>query len=88
MGIVWTLLGGLAVGLAAKMLHPGKAHMGLVTTIALGAAGAFLAGLLGQSLGWYRAGEGAGFIASLVASIVLLVIYGRLQDKEIKGDQV
>ena len=53
--------------------------MGFVMTIVLGIAGAFVAGLFGQFMGWYRAGEGAGFIASVIAAIVLLVIYGRIK---------
>ena len=48
-------------------------------TILLGIAGSFLAGIIGQFLGWYRAGEGAGFIASVVVAIVLLAVYGRLR---------
>lgn len=83
MGIVWTVLVGFAIGVIAKFLHPGKDNMGFIATIVLGVAGSFLAGVIGQAMGWYRAGEGAGFIASVVVAIVLLVIYGRLRDKDI-----
>lgn len=79
MGIVWTIVLGLVIGVVAKLLHPGKESMGFIMTIALGVAGAFVAGLFGQFMGWYRAGEGAGFIASVIAAIVLLVIYGKLK---------
>lgn len=82
MGIVWTILVGFVIGVVAKFLHPGKDNMGFIATIVLGVLSSFLAGVIGQALGWYRAGEGAGFIASVVAAIVLLVIYGRLRDKE------
>ncbi len=82
MGIVWTILVGFVIGVVAKFLHPGKDNMGFIATIVLGVLSSFLAGVVGQALGWYRAGEGAGFIASVVAAIVLLVIYGRLRDKE------
>jgi len=81
MGIVWTILVGLVVGVIAKLLHPGKDNMGFIATVLLGIGGSFLAGIIGQSLGWYQAGEGAGFIASVVVAIVLLVVYGRLRDK-------
>ncbi len=79
MGIVWTIILGLVIGIVAKLLHPGKENMGFVMTILLGIAGSFLAGVVGQFLGWYQAGEGAGFIASVIASIVLLVIYGKVR---------
>ena len=79
MGILWTILVGQAVGVIAKLLHPGKENMGFIMTILLGIAGSFLAGMVGQFFGWYRAGEGAGFIASVIAAIVLLVIYGKMR---------
>jgi uncharacterized membrane protein YeaQ/YmgE (transglycosylase-associated protein family) len=79
MGIVWTIILGLVIGVIAKLLHPGKENMGFIMTILLGIAGSFLAGVVGQFLGWYNAGEGAGFIASVIAAIVLLVIYGKLR---------
>ncbi|PKO48125.1 MAG: GlsB/YeaQ/YmgE family stress response membrane protein [Betaproteobacteria bacterium HGW-Betaproteobacteria-4] len=80
MGIVWTILVGLVVGVIAKFLHPGKDNMGFIATVLLGIAGSFVAGVVGQAMGWYRAGEGAGFVASVVVAIVLLVVYGRLRD--------
>ena len=81
MGIVWTILVGLVVGVIAKFLHPGKDNMGFIATILLGIGGSVVAGIVGQALGWYQAGEGAGFVASVVVAIVLLVVYGRLRDK-------
>ena len=84
MGIVWTILVGLVVGVIAKILHPGKDNMGFIATILLGIGGSFLAGVLGQAMGWYRAGQGAGFVASVVVAILLLVVYGRLRDKGLK----
>jgi uncharacterized membrane protein YeaQ/YmgE (transglycosylase-associated protein family) len=79
MGIVWTIILGLVIGVIAKLLHPGKENMGFIMTILLGIAGSFLAGIVGQFLGWYNAGEGAGFIASVIAAIVLLVVYGKVR---------
>lgn len=81
MGIVWTILVGLVVGVIAKLLHPGKDNMGFIATVLLGIGGSFLAGILGQAMDWYQAGEGAGFVASVVVAIVLLVIYGRMRDQ-------
>jgi uncharacterized membrane protein YeaQ/YmgE (transglycosylase-associated protein family) len=79
MGIIWTIVLGFVIGVIAKLLHPGKENMGFIMTILLGIAGSFTAGLVGQLLGWYQAGEGAGFIASVIAAIGLLVLYGRLR---------
>lgn len=84
MGIVWTILVGFVIGVIAKFLHPGKDNMGFIATVLLGIAGSFLAGIIGQAMGWYQAGQGAGFIASVVVAMVLLVIYGRLRDKGVQ----
>ena len=79
MSIVWTIIVGFVIGVVAKMIHPGKENMGFIMTVLLGIGGSFLAGVIGQYLGWYQAGEGAGFIASVVVAIVLLVIYGKMR---------
>jgi uncharacterized membrane protein YeaQ/YmgE (transglycosylase-associated protein family) len=55
--------------------------MGFIMTIVLGIAGSFLAGVIGQFIGWYKAGEGAGFIASVIVAIILLVIYGKIKGR-------
>ncbi len=81
MGIVWTIVLGFVIGVFAKLLHPGKENMGFLMTILLGIAGSFLAGVIGQYLGWYQAGEGAGFIASVIVAIILLMIFGRLRQR-------
>ena len=79
MGIIWTIVLGFVIGVLAKFLHPGKENMGFIMTITLGVLGSFLAGVIGQYLGWYKAGEGAGFIVSVVVAILLLVIYGKIR---------
>jgi len=79
MGIVWTIVLGFVIGVIAKLLHPGKENMGFIVTVLLGIAGSVCAGLLGQFLGWYQAGEGAGFIASVIMAVILLVIYGKVR---------
>ena len=81
MGILWTIVLGLVIGVVAKLIHPGRESMGLVVTILLGIAGSFLAGIIGQAIGWYQAGQGAGFIASVVVAIILLAIYGKIKGK-------
>lgn len=81
MGILWTIVLGFVIGVIAKLLHPGKENMGFIMTVLLGIGGSFLAGVIGQALGWYQAGEGAGFIASVVVAILLLWAYGKVRAK-------
>ena len=78
MGILWTIVLGFVIGVVAKLLHPGKDNMGFIATILLGIAGSFLAGVIGQFLGWYRAGEGAGFIGAIVGAVIVLAVWGFL----------
>ena len=82
MGIIWTILVGLVAGVIAKWIHPGKEDMGLIMTSLLGIGGAMFAGFVGQFLGWYRAGQGAGFIASVIGAVALLWIFSKLRDKK------
>jgi uncharacterized membrane protein YeaQ/YmgE (transglycosylase-associated protein family) len=72
--LAWIVIGGLA-GSIAKFLMPGRDPGGCIITILLGIGGAVVAGWLGQQVGWYKAGEGAGFIAAIVGAFILLLIY-------------
>lgn len=74
-GILGWILFGLVVGVIAKLLMPGRDPSGVVLTIALGIAGALLAGFLGQFAGLYGPGDAAGLIMSVVGAILLLLIY-------------
>ena len=75
MGIIWTIIIGGIAGAVAKLLMPGKDPGGFIITILLGIAGAFIATYLGQAIGWYRAGEGAGFIGAVIGAIIILIGY-------------
>jgi len=75
MHILITLIVGLVIGGLAKLVMPGRDPGGIIVTMLLGIAGAFIAGALGHSLGWYAIGEGPGLIASVVGSVILLGIY-------------
>ena len=79
MGIITTILVGLVVGALARFLLPGDQKMGWILTILLGVAGSFLAGFVGQALGWYRVGQPVGWIASVVGAVVLLFVVGKVR---------
>jgi len=73
--ILGTLVIGLVVGAIAKLLMPGPDPGGCFITILLGISGAFVAGFLGRVIGWYEPGQAAGFIASVIGAMLLLLIY-------------
>jgi uncharacterized membrane protein YeaQ/YmgE (transglycosylase-associated protein family) len=73
--IIWTLIIGLVIGAVAKLLMPGKDPGGCIITILLGIAGAFVAGYIGRVAGWYQPGQPAGFIASVIGAMILLLLY-------------
>ncbi len=75
MHIIWMLIIGLIVGAVAKLLMPGKDPGGFIVTTLIGIAGSLIAGFIGQALGWYRNGQGAGFIASVLGAMLLLFLY-------------
>lgn len=75
MHIFITLVVGLIVGALAKLVMPGRDPRGILITMLLGIAGAFVAGALGHALGWYALGEGPGLIASVLGAVILLGIY-------------
>jgi uncharacterized membrane protein YeaQ/YmgE (transglycosylase-associated protein family) len=75
MGFLWILIIGLIVGAIAKFVMPGRDPGGFIVTILIGIVGALVAGFLGRALGWYAEGEPAGFLASVIGAILLLVLY-------------
>ena len=79
MHYVWMAIIGFVVGLIARAILPGTQSLGIILTSLLGIAGGFLAGFVGQQLGWYGANEPAGFIASVIGAIVLLFVVGKLK---------
>jgi len=79
MGIIWTIIIGFVAGVIAKFIMPGDNEpTGFILTTILGIVGAFVATFLGQALGWYQPGEGAGLIGAVVGAIVVLFAYGAI----------
>jgi uncharacterized membrane protein YeaQ/YmgE (transglycosylase-associated protein family) len=77
MGIIWTIVIGFVAGVVAKFVMPGDNEpSGFVLTTILGIVGAIVATYLGQSLGWYAPGQGAGFIGAAVGAIIVLLVWG------------
>ncbi len=79
MGIIWTIIIGFLAGVVAKFISPGSNEpQGFILTTILGIVGAMVATYLGQALGWYSAGQGAGFIGAVVGAIVVLTVWSML----------
>ncbi len=78
---LWMAIIGLIIGAIAKLLMPGRDPGGIFITMLLGIAGSLLAGWLGRVIGWYREGEAAGFIASVIGAIILLAIYRMMKGR-------
>jgi len=77
--MLWTIIIGFVAGLIAKLIYSGASEpRGFILTTVLGIVGAILATYLGQAIGWYRAGEAAGFFGAVVGAIILLMIWGQL----------
>ena len=79
MHILWIIVIGFVAGIIARLLAPGPNNpAGSILTTLLGIAGAFVATLIGQTIGWYRPDQGAGLIGAVVGAIVVLFIWHRL----------
>jgi uncharacterized membrane protein YeaQ/YmgE (transglycosylase-associated protein family) len=82
MSILWTIIIGFLAGVIAKFIMPGPNEpSGFILTTILGIVGAFVATFLGQALGWYGPGEGAGLIGAVVGAIIVLLLYGMVASR-------
>lgn len=82
MSILGTIIIGFLAGVIAKFVTPGKNEpSGFVLTTILGIVGAFVASFLGQALGFYRPGEGAGFIGAIIGAVIVLFVWGIFVNK-------
>ena len=84
MSIIGTIFIGLIVGFIARAVKPGDDKLGWIMTAILGIAGSFLANYAGTALGFYKPGQVAGFIASVIGAVVLLFVYALVKSKTSK----
>lgn len=81
MSILTTIFVGLIVGFIARAVKPGDDKLGWIMTAVVGVAGSFAASYAGTAMGWYKLGEPAGWIASIVGAVILLFIYAMVAKK-------
>jgi len=84
---LWIILIGFVAGVIARLLMPGpNTPKGFVVTTVLGVAGAILASAIGDTIGLYRPGQGAGLIGATVGSLIILFVWNRLVASRIIPD--
>ena len=82
MGLIWTIIIGFLAGVVAKFVTPGSNEpSGFILTTILGIIGAIVATYLGQAMGWYAPGQGAGFIGAVVGAVIVLVVWGAVSGR-------
>ena len=82
-GLLMTIIIGFVVGVIAKLIMPGKENMGFILTALLGIAGSIVATYAGQAVGWYEAGQGAGWIGSIIGAFLLLWIFQKFRSRNV-----
>lgn len=82
LGLLIAIIVGFIVGVVAKLIMPGKENMGMIMTTLLGIAGSLVATYAGHAIGWYEAGQGAGWIGSILGAFILLWVYQKFQSKK------
>jgi uncharacterized membrane protein YeaQ/YmgE (transglycosylase-associated protein family) len=88
MGIIWTIIVGLIVGIIGRFLVPGRDPMGWIATILLGIGGAIVGSLIGSLL---DGEEGVsidvlntgvwGWILSIIGAVILILIYRQMRSR-------
>jgi uncharacterized membrane protein YeaQ/YmgE (transglycosylase-associated protein family) len=78
--IIWMIVLGLIVGFIARLIVPGKQHMGWIATAVLGIVGAYVGGTLGSVI--FPPHQFTitppikhSFLGALVGAVILLLIY-------------
>jgi uncharacterized membrane protein YeaQ/YmgE (transglycosylase-associated protein family) len=82
MHLIAIIIIGFLAGIIARWLAPGpRSPSGFVLTTLLGIGGALVATYLGQAIGWYGPGEGAGFIGAIVGAVIILALWRFLSQR-------
>jgi uncharacterized membrane protein YeaQ/YmgE (transglycosylase-associated protein family) len=85
--MLYILIVGLVAGILARLISPGPNNpSGFILTVVLGIAGAFLATFIGQAVGHYGPGQGAGFITATLGALLVLFIWNRLVASRVISD--
>jgi uncharacterized membrane protein YeaQ/YmgE (transglycosylase-associated protein family) len=75
--IAWILIG-LVAGALAKLVMPGDDPGGIIVTILIGIAGAFIGGFLASLIGLAEGGLIWTILVATVGAIILLAVYRAL----------
>ena len=78
---VWMFIVGIVIGLIARFIFPGGAHMGIIATGILGIIGSFVGGFIARLFN--KPAEGApvhpaGIVLSVVGALIVLFIYNKI----------
>jgi uncharacterized membrane protein YeaQ/YmgE (transglycosylase-associated protein family) len=76
MGLIAFLVFGVIVGFLARAIMPGRQQMGVLATMLLGIAGAFVGGLIGSAIQGLPLTDlhPGGLIGSLLGALLLLAL--------------
>ena len=79
MGLIGFIVAGLIIGLLARLILPGKQHIGLLWTLVLGVAGSLIGGTIANAIGSGDIMElnVIGFVCAVIAAVILLSVADR-----------
>jgi uncharacterized membrane protein YeaQ/YmgE (transglycosylase-associated protein family) len=87
MHIIWIIIIGFVAGIVARLLAPGANNpTGFILTTLLGIAGAFVASLIEQALGFYGPDHRVGLIGAVIGAIIILFVWHRLVTNRVISD--
>ena len=84
LSLIGQILFGLAVGVIAKLLMPGRDPGGIVVTAIIGMVGALIGTLIGRLL-WGGPDYSAGWITSIIGAVLLLWAYRAIAGRRVRA---